>query len=803
MTNKYICVHGHFYQPPRENAWLETIEIQESAKPFRDWNERITEECYGPNAASRILDEEKNIINIVNNYANMSFNFGPTLLSWLEEHKPNIYASILEADHISRQKFSGHGNALAQVYNHIIMPLANTHDKATQVIWGIADFEHRFKRKPEGMWLAETAVDLATLEVLVDYGIGFTILAPQQAHKVRLLGSEDWEDVNGSRVDTKKPYRCKLPSGRSIIVFFYDGHVAKDVAFQRLLNSGKNFAHRIVGTANPHGNAPQLLQFATDGESYGHHHKHGDMALAYAIDYIEKNNLAQLTNYAEFVEKFPPKYEILIHENSSWSCAHGIERWRSNCGCTSNNHHHQLWRAPLRAALDWLRDELKAVYEQEMRTFTASPWEMRNAFIEVILDRSEENVDAFLAKWCEVPLEGKNKTKVVRMLEMQRHSLLMFTSCGWFFNDIARIEAQQILQYAARALQLAELETSVSLKPRFLELLAKAPSNETGYENGADVFNKHVVPAELNLYKVSMQHAVNSLFEELPENIEVLNYKTEGAVLHKYEAGQMKMSIGKVRVRSKITFAVADYSFAALYFGQHHIVGNTSETINNETFEEMHQKMKEVFYQSRVVDAINIMNRPQYLSKGSFTFWDLLKEEQQKILRNITQKGIQQAESSYHKIYNSNFQLMNVLKTAQLHVPSLFRKNLEVVVNSDLRAIFNKGNINLRRLKELVKEIKEWEVDLDRKIIGFEASNKLYDILCGLKDSDDEVRDLITIKKTLHFLQEIRLELDLWKIQNEYFKLGKQRLKQETNNPPSLQWQKAFKEIGEYIKVRM
>ncbi|MFK7906978.1 MAG: DUF3536 domain-containing protein, partial [Chitinophagales bacterium] len=301
-------------------------------------------------------------------------------------------------------------------------------------------------------------------------------------------------------------------------------------------------------------------------------------------------------------------------------------------------------------------------------------------------------------------------------------------------------------------------------------------------------------------------HAVYSLFEELPENIEVLNYKTEGAVLHKYEAGQMKMSIGKVRVRSKITYAVADYSFAVLYLGQHHIVGNTSETIDDETFEEMHQKMKEAFYQSRTIEAITIMNHPRYLHKGAFTFWDLLKEEQRKILRNIAREGIKLAESSYHKIYDSNYHLMNVMKIANLDVPSVFRKNLEIVMNSDLRAIFRKENINLRRLKELVKEIKEWDVDLDKKIIGFEASNKLYDMVCGLKSGDNELKQLEILKKTLKYLQQMNIDLDLWKIQNEYFKLGKQRLKEEV--PPAMesyfvQWQKAFEEVGAYIKVKM
>lgn len=807
-TNKYICIHGHFYQPPRENAWLETIERQESARPFHDWNERITEECYGPNAASRMLDDQKNITNIVNNYANMSFNFGATLLSWLEEHEPEVYYRILEADRISQQKFSGHGNALAQVYNHIIMPLANERDKITQVEWGIADFEHRFKRKPEGMWLAETAVDLATLEVLVDYDIKFTILAPQQGFKIKTLEASDWMDVNGSRIDTRRPYLCKLPSGRSITLFFYDGHVAKDVAFQRLLNSGRNFALRIAGTGDNHSDQAQILNIATDGESYGHHHRHGDMALAFAIDYIEHYQLAHITNYAEYLEKFPPEYEVMIHENSSWSCVHGVERWRSNCGCTSNDNHHQLWRAPLRAALDWLRDELKEVYEQQMKAFTDAPWKMRNAFIEVILDRSDKNVDEFLAKWCGRPIEGVEKTKVLRIMEMQRNSLLMYTSCGWFFNDVSRIETQQILQYAARAIQLAELEADVRLEAQFLELLALAPANESGFENGADVYKTYVIPAKLSLYKVSMQHAVYSLFEELPENIEVLNYKTDGGVLYKYEAGQIIMSVGKVAVRSKITHAKANYSFAILYLGQHHFIGNTSNTIDDETFEEMHQKMKMAFYKSQVVEAINIMNHPRYLSRGTFTFWDLLKEEQRKVLRNIAQAGIEQAESSYHNIYDSNYQLMNVLRIADLEVPRLFRKNLEVVINSDLRAIFRRENINLRRLEELVKEIRQWKVDLDKKVIGYEASNKIYEMICNLKNIDTELKALEAIQNTLAFLQEIDIKLDLWKIQNEYFKLGRQIAKRQSEmvegiGSTYLQAWKAFKGIGKYIQVKM
>ena len=321
---KYVCIHGHFYQPPRENAWLEVIEQQDSAYPYHDWNERISHECYGPNGASRILDANDDIINILNNYARMSFNFGATLLQWMEVHAKEAYQHVLDADKESMERFGGHGSAMAQVYNHLIMPLANKKDKQTQVIWGIRDFEYRFKRKPEGIWLAETAVDIETLEVLAENNIKFTVLAPRQAKNIRKIGEENWQDVNGERIDTRRPYACKLPSGKEIALYFYDGKVSQDIAFKGLLIDGKDFAHQLVEGFNDNSDAIQLVHVATDGESYGHHHKYGDMALAYCLDYIESAGLAKLTNYAQFLSIAPPTWQVEIHENSSWSCFHGV-----------------------------------------------------------------------------------------------------------------------------------------------------------------------------------------------------------------------------------------------------------------------------------------------------------------------------------------------------------------------------------------------------------------------------------------------------------------------------------------------
>ena len=365
MRDRNVCIHGHFYQPPRENPWLEAIEIQDSAHPYHDWNERINTECYAPNAASRIVDGERRIMSIISNYARMSFNFGPTLLSWIEMYAPGVYQAILEADRQSIEWRSGHGSALAQVYNHIIMPLADTRDKRTQVLWGIRDFISRFKRFPEGMWLSEAAVDLETLDILAEQGILFTILAPNQAEGVRKLGAGKWKEVSGGRIDPSRAYLCKLPSGRDISIFFYDGPISQAVAFEKILFRGENFISRLMSGFSDERNWPQILNIATDGETYGHHHKFGDMALTYALDHIEKYGKEGLTNYGEYLEKYPPTHEVQIFENSSWSCIHGIERWRSNCGCNSGGRPEwdQAWRGPLRDALDWLREQLASRFE--------------------------------------------------------------------------------------------------------------------------------------------------------------------------------------------------------------------------------------------------------------------------------------------------------------------------------------------------------------------------------------------------------------------------------------------------------
>jgi alpha-amylase/alpha-mannosidase (GH57 family) len=449
---RYICVHGHFYQPPRQNPWLEAIELQDSAHPYHDWNERITAECYAPNTAARILDSTDRIVQIVNNYARMSFNFGPTLLAWLEQQAPEVYAAIVSADRESQARFAGHGSALAQAYNHMILPLANRRDKYTQILWGLHDFVHRFGRQPEGMWLPETAVDLETLDLMAELEIRFTILSPTQARRVRALGGGAWRDVGGGHIDSTMPYLQRLPSGRQITLFFYHAAISRDIAFQRLLSNGQHFADRLVGAFSTQHSRPQLVHIATDGETYGHHHRFGEMALAYALDYIETHNLARLTNYGAYLEQHPPTHEVEIIPNTAWSCAHGVERWRSNCGCRTGGPRdwQQTWRTPLREALDWLRDTLAPVYEQRGSRVLHDPWTARDDYITVILDRSPHNVERFLHQHARRALTADETTVVFKLLEMQHQALLMYTSCGWFFDELSGLEPRQVLLHAAR-----------------------------------------------------------------------------------------------------------------------------------------------------------------------------------------------------------------------------------------------------------------------------------------------------------------------------------------------------------------
>ncbi|KQC05328.1 MAG: hypothetical protein APR53_08070 [Methanoculleus sp. SDB] len=507
--NRHICIHGHFYQPSRENPWLSAVLREESAAPYHDWNDRITAECYAPNSAARILSDTGMIADIVSTYASVSFDAGPTLLGWLETQRPAVYAAFLDADRESRERFAGHGSAIAQAYHHTILPLATARDREAEVRWGIEDFVSRFNRRPEGMWLPECAVDYPTLETLAAAGIAFTILSPAQASRVRLPGG-DWMPVAGGALDTTRPYRCPLPSEKTIDIFFYDAGISSAVAFGDLLADGGRFASCLLAAPAPH--APSLVSVATDGETYGHHHRFGEMALAYCLREIERHSGARLTVYGEFLEKHPPEAEVGISEHTSWSCAHGLERWRSGCSCTTGAYPgwSHGWRRQLRDAVDYLRGTLDPFFESALRPLCPDPWKAREEYIRVLRDPSI--ADRFLAGQAGRSLSPGERIRACMLLEMARHAMMMYTSCGWYFDDIAGIEAVQLMADACRAMDLAKALGGPDAEPEFTAILAGARSNIHAEGDGARIYATRAASSRIDRAGIGAHFALCAAF---------------------------------------------------------------------------------------------------------------------------------------------------------------------------------------------------------------------------------------------------------------------------------------------------
>ena len=564
----YLTIHGHFYQPPRENPWLEYVEMQDSALPFHDWNERVDKECYTPNSVSKIVDNRNLILDVVNNYSYINFNFGPTLLSWMEKYSPLTYERIIKADKKSIENHEGHGNAIAQVYNHIIMPLANERDKNTQVKWGIRDFEKRFGRKPEGMWLAETAADDDTLRVLVENGIKYTILSPYQALRVRPLNSNDWTDVSWGNIDPARPYRYYIKSqpDKFIDIFFYDGAISKSVAFDEILKDGNRFIKRLKEGISDSRNYPQIVNIATDGESYGHHTKFGDMALAYIMKVMAKDEGFTVVNYAQYLAKYPSEVEADIKQGSSWSCFHGVGRWKEDCGCSTGGHPNwnQKWRKPLRDALDYLRDELICIYEKEAKNYMNSVWDCRDKYIDVILDR--RCAEKFQEENFIKDLTQNQKVKAMKLLEMQRQAMLMYTSCGWFFSEISGIETVQIMKYAARAIQLAKEFTSKDIETGFLKILNEAKSNIVEYGTGKDIYNRFVLPSVITSNQIAALWTISSLYRELEDCEEFYCYKITKKAYKNILKSKFKLIVGRIEVQSEITLEKNELMVALLQY---------------------------------------------------------------------------------------------------------------------------------------------------------------------------------------------------------------------------------------------
>jgi alpha-amylase/alpha-mannosidase (GH57 family) len=810
-SDQFICIHGHFYQPPRENPWLEEVEVQESAAPYHDWNERITAECYAPNAFSRIMDPSWRIIGLINNYSKISFNFGPTLLYWLARHNPAVYESVLNADKESMKNFSGHGSAIAQVYNHMIMPLASRRDKETQVKWAIKDFEYRFGRFPWGMWLPETAVDYESLEVLAENNVKFTVLSPHQAARYRKNGDKKWTLTSENPIDPRNVYQCNLPSGKSICLFFFDKQTASDIAFGSLLESGEAFAKRLVDSFKTDKDKALIETVASDGELYGHHHPHGDMTLAYCLYYIEANKLAKITNLSEFLDNHQAEFEVEIVENTSWSCIHGVERWRSNCGCKQDNKKNwsQEWRKPLREAMNWLRDQLANAFEKAAAEYLKDPWNARNQYIKVILDRSKECIDEFLAEEAKKPLNDQEKRRVIKLLEMQRHALLIFTSCGWFFDEISGIETVQVMMYAARAMQIAKEVLGLDLEAQFEKILAGAPSNIVEFVNGEKVYGIFVKPSIVDFAKIAAQNTIIALFSPdinskmLTPQMPNCYFKVTQQDIERRDDGKFRLITNHTTVYSGITLDEQTLGCAAIWLGDHNVSCGAMPSMQPNDFEAMKTDLLGSFEKGQINEIIIALSK--HFDGNSYSLKDMFKDDQHCILDFIVEGGLKKARELNEIVYRDNSALMRFMKENRIPQPQPFLSAAEIILEMDIEESLTADEVDLEKLQRLILNARNFSVNLNSELLAFEASEKITKEFNKLQANPQDTQKIKNIAKLIAAVGQLPFSLNLWQSQNIAFKLAEnvfQPMNQRQDEEAKL-WVSSFRQLCELIGLRL
>ncbi|HLH04666.1 MAG TPA: DUF3536 domain-containing protein [Bryobacteraceae bacterium] len=804
---KYLCIHCHFYQPPRENAWLEQIELQDSAYPYHDWNERITAECYATNLAARILNEQQQITRIVNNYSKISFNFGPTLLSWAAEHAREMYRGVIEADKRSVKQYSGHGSALAQAYNHIIMPLANRRDKETQIRWGMADFRYRFGREAEGMWLPETAVDTETLELMAEAGLSFTVLAPHQAKAIRPIAGGSWQDVSGSKIDPRRAYLFRTPGGKTINLFFYDGPISQAVAFEKLLENGEKFATRLLSGLSASASEAQLAHIATDGETYGHHHRHGEMALAYAVDQIEARRLARVTNYGEFLEIAPPAWEVQIFDRTSWSCVHGVERWRSNCGCNAGRAGwNQQWRQPLREALDWLRDWAAPHFEALGLAFLRDPWAARDAYVSVVLDRHPDVREQFGKEHFLRELTSDEEVRVWKLMELARNAMLMYTSCGWFFDDLSGIETVQVIQYAGRVVQLAAQLFGENVESEFLARLEGARSNLAEHGSGADIYRRHVKPAMVDLEKVGAHYAISSLFAPYGDCTDVFSYEVKRLDHHAREAGKLRMALGNARFTSKVTQEQEDLTFWVVHFGDHNVAGGVRRFECSNAYRELLESISDAFSRVDIPEVVRLLDKR--FGEKTFSLRSLFRDEQRRILRLILSSTAAEAEAAYLQIYEHHAALMRFLANLGTPMPREFAAAIEYAINTLLRRALAAEELDGNRVKTLLQEADASHTTLDKTTLEFQLRHKLELLARRLAEHPVDLEKLGALRRALEISRSMPFAVNLWAVQNEVYSLqatahARMRRRAARSDKKAKEWIEGFHALNELLSIRL
>jgi len=797
---RFVCIHGHFYQPPRENPWLEAVEVQDSAAPYHDWNQRIAAECYGPNAAARLLDEQGQIVALRNNYSRISFNFGPTLLAWLEHAQPEVYGQVQAADRDSARYF-GRGSALAQAYGHCIMPLASPRDQETQVRWGIADFVHRFGRVPDGMWLPETAVDRKTLAVLAENGIRFTILAPSQAARVRYDGRQ-WEPVRDGGIDCQRPYHCTVGHGQAITLFFYDAGISHAIAFGGLLNDGRQLAQRLTAAAlgrQTHKGTPPLVHIATDGESYGHHHRFGEMALSAAIEAIEHEAQIRLTNYASHLDRVRVVDEVEICENSSWSCAHGVERWRADCGCHISNNPgwRQAWRAPLRHSLNWLQAQLDTVFEQQASNLLRDPWAARDAYIGLILRRDAERRGEFLQRHAfEAAPDAATRTRIWKLLEMQRYTVLSFTSCGWFFDEPTGLETTQVLTYAARAVQLAS-QLGVNLEPEFLHRLQALRSNLPEYGDGRQIYRQIIRPQITDNSRVAAHYAMHSLFVPADAEAHVYAYRVHSLDRVVERSGATAFALGKARLRSEATEENFEFAHATLHLGGHDMHCAVSRM--SPEYPVLRKDLLATFFAEPLSELVR---RIDHAFGGVFyTLRHLFVAERRRVLDHLTAQVVSDCSADYERIVSSNRRLLDFLTQAGVPLPPELALATRFVVQHRLEQAvtqFVSGAGDGEHVLAVWEDAHRWaivpEMDKAGQLLEQALVRAINAVLRG-----DAQGGLARAHAILDLAQPLKVTLNLWEAQNHYYAM----ITTAENHPWAADGFAELTRLGERLSFRL
>jgi alpha-amylase/alpha-mannosidase (GH57 family) len=749
-----LVIHGHFYQPPRENPWTGCVERDPQVKPFHDWNERICHECYRANAFARIFDSYGRVERIVNNFERISFDAGPTLLSWLEEHDKPTYDRIIDADRVSALRNGGHGNAIAHAFNHAILPLMSERDRVTQVRWGLADFRRRFGREPEAMWLPETACDHKTLGTLIDEGLLFAILSPYQAARVRDLSGGQWTNVDDGSIDAGVAYEYfhRDGSGRSIALFFYDGPLARAIAFEGLLVSSQTF---VAGLAGGRGGDGRLVHVATDGESYGHHFRLGELTLAHALMVEGPNKDIRFTNYGAFLAAHTPTREVEIKdgpdgEGTSWSCAHGVGRWYRDCGCQTDGQDgwRQTWRTPLRAAFDLLRGYASERFEEQGSHFFAEPWKARDAYADLFLDPARPR-DEWLRQHAKRPLDDDEKVRALTLLEMQKSALLMYTSCGWFFADLAGPEGKQVLSYAAHALDLMQ---ELGLDPprrAFLEILGNAKSNKPGAGSGADFFAKVVEPQRVTPARIASHLAISSLVEEGDESGVLGEYRFRRSHFQRQSQGKVRLAVSHVAIERTTTGRRHEHAVGSIHLGGIDFYCTVRDYAGQEQFAGATARVWAAFRTASLPTMLRVLQQElgpdEAGEEGGLE--SVLPEGRERISELVLGGIVESFADAYARMYEGHQRELEHFKNAGFELP----KEVSATAELALGRRFDIEMQNASPSSDPADYAKAIEIADEAKRLGYEIDRSRASRVLG-----DIIADAVTLATTAPASESIR-----------------------------------------------